>query len=240
MGSNEVLSPFDSQESAYQYVESVVGDVYGEQREEAIYNLSEILASRLKSLGLQNSESIALQDIEHLVDEGYGDIEDIENLYFHVWDEARSKLGPFTRIKFSFLLERADLTDPDELERSQNDDALITLSSLQVDLDHGIHTDAHRTARRRLGWLFAKEPALGSLKEWVDETTKKSGRLNSFIVAEKAVELLRETKKAVGQMDETKMNHVDLLWKKAEEQRLSYILAIAESVRENLQQESPV
>ena len=234
---------FDTDESVERFIQRSIWDQREQEAiemDEIVAGLQESLPSHLAVLGLKDPNSISTDDIETLVEEGYADVYDVENLYFDVWDEARAKLGPFARVKFKFMMEWAELPsrDPVAVKNRQEKEALENFTKLGIDendfLDLRNSTDRQKRSLRRLSWLLTKEPALAEFNRALVKSKAKGEKVRLAKVAEYSAEVLKDTLDGAKSIDTAKLDSISKLAREGQIQLLGISLNVAQSVFEDL------
>lgn len=204
--------------------------------EDEISEMVATLPDRLGQLGLEDPSSINVENVIELVDAGYMDANDIENLYFRVWDEFRAKTGPYSRIKVDMMIEESTLVDPIELKKEQDNEAVKFLAKLGVNtdelLDKSTSSDNVLRPVRRLGWLMSTEEALSETRKALIRTSKgaEPESFSLLQLAEQAQFIITDSEERLRSIDEIKLKRIDVIVRRAELKRLKHIKNLANSI----------
>ncbi len=227
----------DSEESVDRYLRDEFSSaVETEEKEEAIKQIIDKAPEMLRKFGLENSASINEEMIDELMGYGYEDEDDIENLYFYVWDKFKQEFGPFSRIRPEYMMDFADRKDSDSLEKEQNDHAIFTLIEIGVDADAALDVKGNTVQRRnmrRLCWIMENEPSLTQPIQVLQETKPQGVSIDVKNLAQYVHNYLANLKETMDSMDLSKMDNLDKNKHRGQVGLLRCSIAVAESIIES-------
>ena len=208
------FDPFgDTDESVARYIGlEFTSAIETEEKEAAIERLMGILPEQLKKFGLEKPATINHEAIDELMGYGFEDEEDIENLYYKVWDIAREEFGPFSRVRFDFMMDAAQWIDSDELMREQDNRAIHELIELGVDQDAILDMKGNAQERRklrRMNWVLENEPSLHELVTALKKSKLHGASILPEDLALHIGEYLERVSERLKSMDPNKMDSID-------------------------------